>query len=600
MPRSHASARQLSVKITGNKMSENSKSASKWLSKKMAAARSTYMIASLFTLFSASCFVVFSWYLATFAAEWLDNGLVVPSTLLIASLFLAGRYLFAHLESRFNYRAGNEIVADIKKELYPKLLNNSKLDSTSSALYVTRVSDDLRPYFAFFIPYSVATAVVSILLLIVAFWLEKWVAIVLMVSLLVIPMQMAVVGIGAESLHKKHTNLFLKYSAVFYNRMQTIAEIVNLDNFKSQYRFLSRKSEELNKATINVMRVAILSSAVLELFVTICIAAIAIYLGMSLMGIMTGPNYGKGYDFHTALFLLTIAPYFFFYLRKFVSAYHDRNKALASAELLMPVLNEEITAPLADQDEGFKRFEINGLDFSYPDTPVKVLHDINAAFPRKGLVLVKGISGSGKSTLLKICAGSLTPDEGILSVNGKDNNWSHQWLKANSSYMNQFPFIFDGTLQYNVFLERAMEAADGMAVKMRGKAQQGKSKDEQIKEREEQKSTEMQAGYPVFLDKILTKKEEGWDTVLSHNGKQLSGGERQLVTLARMMLHPRPVAILDEPTANLDPETTGIILQEIVKMGEERLVIVASHEKLFEGVADAIVNLNWGEQVNHE
>src|SRR5690554_7731255 len=77
MPRSHASARQLSVKITGNKMSENSKSASKWLSKKMAAARSTYMIASLFTLFSASCFVVFSWYLATFAAEWLDNGLIV-------------------------------------------------------------------------------------------------------------------------------------------------------------------------------------------------------------------------------------------------------------------------------------------------------------------------------------------------------------------------------------------------------------------------------------------------------------------------------------------------------------------------------------------
>ena len=72
------------------------------------------------------------------------------------------------------------------------------------------------------------------------------------------------------------------------------------------------------------------------------------------------------------------------------------------------------------------------------------------------------------------------------------------------------------------------------------------------------------------------------------------------MTLARMMLHPRPVAILDEPTANLDPETTGIILQEIVKMGEERLVIVASHEKLFEGVADAIVNLNWGEQVNHE
>lgn len=123
---------------------------------------------------------------------------------------------------------------------------------------------------------------------------------------------MAVIGIGAEAIHKKHIQLFLKYSAVFYNRLKTISEIVNLNNFKSQYRFLSRKSDELNEATTNVMKIAVLSSAVLELFVTIAIATIAIYLGMSLMGIMNGPNYGKGYDFGTSLFLLTITPYFFF------------------------------------------------------------------------------------------------------------------------------------------------------------------------------------------------------------------------------------------------------------------------------------------------
>ena len=153
------------------------------------------------------------------------------------------------------------------------------------------------------------------------------VAIILLIALLVIPIQMAVIGIGAESIHKKHTDLFLKYSAVFYNRLQTIAEIVNLNNFKPQYKFLSRKSDELNKATTNVMKVAILSSAVLELFVTIAIAAIAIS-GDESYRIMNGPNYGKGYDFGTALFLLTITPYFFFYLRKFVSAYHDRKELL--------------------------------------------------------------------------------------------------------------------------------------------------------------------------------------------------------------------------------------------------------------------------------
>lgn len=545
-------------------MSTKQMSTSGWLSKRMASARGTYMKASLFTLLSAGCFVVFSWYLSIFAASWLDNGLTIPKTLLIASVFLAGRYLFAHLESRTNFNAGVAIVADIKKELYPVLLQDNKLSSTDSALYVTRISDDLRPYFAFFIPYSVATAIVSILLLIICFFIEKWVATILLISLLVIPFQMAIIGIGAEAIHKKHTQLFLKYSAVFYNRLKTVAEIVNLDNFKPQYRFLSRKSDELNEATTNVMKIAILSSAVLELFVTIAIAAIAIYLGMSLMGIMSGPNYGKGYDFGTALFLLTITPYFFFYIRKFVSAYHDRNKALAAAELLIPLLNTKVVPPVVYQQEIFDNLTINELSFSYPGSPVKVLHNINHSFQEKGIVLVKGISGSGKSTLLKICSGSLFVDEGLVSVNGEDNTTSQQWLKDNTSYMNQFPFIFDGSLRYNVFMEKEQEEV---------------------------------VDYPSFLNRILSKKEDGWRTELSHNGIQLSGGERQLVTLARMMLHPRPIAILDEPTANLDSETAQIIISEIEEMAKERLVIVASHEQRFELIADNIINLNWGEQM---
>lgn len=548
-------------------MSSNQENASRWLGKKIAEAKGAYISASAFTILSAGCFVIFCWYLSEFAASWLNEGVILPNTLLFALLFLTGRYLLAHFASLFNYNAGNIIVSKIKKELYPILLNNSKQDSVSSTLLVTRVSDDLKPFYAFFIPYAMASVMVSSFLLVICFWVEKWVALALMVSLVVIPMQMIVIGLGAESLHKKHINLFLKYSAVFYNRLQTIAEIVNLDNLKPQYSFLSKKSKELNNATTNVMRVAILSSAVLELFVTICIAFIAIYLGMSLLGIMTGPNYGKGYDFRMALFLLTLAPYFFFYLRKFVSAYHDRNKALASAKLIIPILNDAVRMQHSDTDEALRDFEINGLNFAYPDSPVKVLHNINLKLPTKGLVLVKGISGSGKSTLLKLCTGSLFAQEGSISVNGKSNEWSHQWLRVNSSYMNQFPFIFDGTLRYNVFLNLKNTSEDV---------------------------------YPEFLDKILAKKEDRWQAQLSHNGKQLSGGEKQLVTLARMMLHPRPIAILDEPTANLDEDTIGIIIPQIMKLAENKLVIVASHEKMFDAVADSIINLNWGEQMQYE
>jgi len=546
-------------------MNSKQESASGWLGKSMAEAKSAYLSASLMTILSAGCFVAFSWYLSAFAASWLVDRQVLAYQLLYAVAFITGRYIFAHFASVLNYNAGNVIVAKVKKRLYPELLNNNQTDSISSTLLVTRATDDLKPFYSFFVPYALASVLVGGLLLVVSFWMDKWVGYTLLVTFLVIPMQMIVIGVGAEALHKKHISLFMKYSAVFYNRLHTIAEIVNLDNFKPQYLFLSEKSKALNKATTNVMSVAILSSAVLELFVTIAIAAVAIYLGMSLLGIMPGPNYGKGYDFKTALFLLMLAPYFFFYLRKFVSAYHDRNRALAAAKLLMPLLNDIDEVPVIDENEQLRTLEIKDLSFAYPDTVVKVLHNIQLQLPVKGLVLVKGISGSGKSTLLKICSGNLKVNEGKIAFNGRDNAGSQQWLKVNSSYMNQFPFIFDGTLRYNVFLDKAAEA---------------------------------QKDYPAFLDKILDKKEEGWETQLSHNGKQLSGGEKQLVTLARMMLYPQPVAILDEPTANLDAATVEIILEQILKMSHERLVIVASHEDKFDAIATTVLQLNWGEQMN--
>ena len=546
-------------------MSSNQESASRWLGKWMAEVKYRYLLASVLTFFSAGCFVLFSWYLSDFAALWLTHQGIVPEKLMFAAFALTDRYIFAHFASIINLGAGNKIVSDIKKRLYPRLLHNNETDSISGTLLLTRASDDLRPFFSSFVPYAIASVVVSVLLLIVSFWFEKWVAIVLLVIFMVIPVQMMVIGVGAEALHNKHINLFLKYSAVFYNRLHTIAEIVNLDNLKSQYSFLSEKSKELNHATTNVMKVAILSSAVLELFVTIAIAAIAIYLGMSLLGIMNGPNYGKGYDFQIALFLLMLAPYYFFYVRKFVSAYHDRNRAVAASKLLMPVLNENHETTFTDEKIQLQSVEIDQLSFSYPGSLVKVLHNIQLKLPAKGLVLIKGISGSGKSTLLKILAGSLLPAEGTLAVNGNSNDWSHRWLKANSSYMNQFPFVFDGSFQYNVFLEND--------------------------------ATQVPA-YPDFLDKILDKKEDKWQTMLTHNGKQLSGGERQLLTLARTMLHPRPIAILDEPTANLDAATVEIILEQIVQMADERLVIVASHEDKFDAIATTVLNLNWGEQMN--
>ena len=98
-------------------MNSKQESASGWLGKSMAEAKSAYLSASLMTILSAGCFVAFSWYLSDFAASWLVGGQVMAYQLLYAVAFITGRYVFAHFASILNYNAGNVIVAKVKKKL---------------------------------------------------------------------------------------------------------------------------------------------------------------------------------------------------------------------------------------------------------------------------------------------------------------------------------------------------------------------------------------------------------------------------------------------------------------------------------------------------
>lgn len=547
-------------------MAKTKQGASAWLNAKLIYAKRYYIPAALLTLLSAGCFVFFCAFLARFSSDWLLLDVFQPLRLVYGLLFLAGRYALAHGATYLNNKAGSTIVETIKTETYSKLLSQNQFDSTASTLYVTSMADHLKPYFSSFVPNGVASVLVGIALLVVSFVAETWVGIILLISFVVIPMQMIVIGIGAESMHKKHINLFVRYASVFYNRLQTVGEIVNLDNYAVQYDFLKEKGEKVNEASAKVMRIAILSSAVLELFVTLCIAVVAIYLGMSLLGIMPGKNYGKGYDFETALFLLTLAPYFFFYLRKFVSGYHDKNRALASAQVIMPILNEPSRHVINQSElpQSFTHIDVNQLDFAYPQSPLKVLNHISVSLPQKGVVLVKGISGSGKSTLLKLLSGNLSPQGGRISVDNLSAEESSSWLYHHTAYMNQFPFLFDGSIIYNVTLNN---------------------------------TDEVPTTYPLFLDKLINKKADGWHTRLTNNGRELSGGERQLITLARLLMNPREVILLDEPTSNLDTYTTDIIVSEVEALAQRHLVVVASHDPKFEQIASQSIQLNWGEQL---
>jgi ATP-binding cassette, subfamily C, bacterial CydD len=157
-------------------------SASRWLSKWMSEAKKFYITASALTLLSAGCFVVFSWYLSEFAASWLIYGQILPQTAFVCISISYRQICFCPFFVINQLQGGKYHCFQNQKEALSQIAQYSQSDSISSTLLVTRVSDDLKPFFSFFIPYATASVLVGILLLIVCFWFEKWVGIILFIS----------------------------------------------------------------------------------------------------------------------------------------------------------------------------------------------------------------------------------------------------------------------------------------------------------------------------------------------------------------------------------------------------------------------------------
>lgn len=542
-------------------------STSKWLHSFSNFIKIQWALGLIFTSISALFFILFSYYISLCFSEYLIDKPFNLNYLLIASVSWFLKYLFSSLASFQNINAGEIVVTKMKENLIIPLFKNTKISPQNSADYYSRLTEETRAYFTSFIPSALASVVIGFICLIVFFSQDIFIGIILFFALFLIPLQMIAVGYGAEHIHEKHISLFLQYANTFYNRTQAISGIKNLGNFKQQYDFIKQKGEDLTAATMKVMRVAMLSSALMELFITLSIAIVAIYLGLSLLGYTPNTTLGRGYSYQKALFILLITPYYYVYFRKFVAAYHDRSRAIAAGDLLMNIEDEfsENDEFKSDINLEFDGFFINNVSFYYESEQHYALNQISFTFPKKGIVLMKGISGSGKSTLLKILSGYLSAQNGEI-LNNNSHKISSNQLKNWSVYMNQHPYIFDGTIRYNIELDEKLN-------------------DEEISS----------IINKTTLEKIVSQNEKGLETILHNNGISLSGGQRQLLSFARLLAHKKPLIILDEPTTSLDENTSIKIVETIKDLSQNHLIIVASHETIFEEITNEILTLNWGQ-----
>ena len=428
--------------------------------------------------------------------------------------------------------------------------------SGKAASVVGEQAELIVPYLARFQPARMKASLVPLVIL--AFILPvSWIAaLVLLFAAPLIPIFMALIGWRAQAASEKQLVATGGLNGFLLDRLRGLATIRALDAVDATALRLRREAESLRLRTMAVLKIAFLSSAVLELFAALGVAMIAVYVGFSLLGEIRFGTWAGRLDLTEGLFILLLAPAFFEPLRELSAVWHDRAAGEAALKALdalaaggLPIRgSNEAAAPAS---VGAPAVRLENLAFRYGAGEPLIVDGFNLDIaPGEHLALL-GASGSGKSTLLSLIAGLAPCRGGRIVIGGVElADAAAASLRGAMAWIGQKPHIFVGTIAGNISLGRPGIARVDITGAL-GIARLGKV-------------TEAYGERP-----------------LGEGGIGLSGGEALRLAIARAACNPHLRLILaDEPTAHLDAATAAEVTESLLSLARGRTLVVATHDPL--------------------
>ncbi|WP_252109191.1 MULTISPECIES: thiol reductant ABC exporter subunit CydD [unclassified Halomonas] len=399
--------------------------------------------------------------------------------------------------------------------------------------------DALEGYFARFHPQLRIVLILPLLIAAVVGTLDYVVVIFLLLSAPLIPLFMALVGMGAERMNREQFSAVSRLSAHFVDRVRGMSTLQLFGRTAKARRDVWYATDEYRRLSMKTLRLAFLSSAVLEFFASVAIAVVAMYVGFGLLGYLDfGP--ASSLSLFSGLAVLLLAPEFFQPLRTLSQHYHDRATALGAAESLVFILNEPdwIVHEHSSPEHYQALCELKGVSIGYPQRGA-ILSHVDLTIARGDILALTGASGSGKSSLLALLAGFMAPQKGVRSRRSGQIAW-----------LDQSPCLIQGSLAENLRLANP-EASEGML---------------------------HQALARAGLGELLASLPYGLETPLGERGVGLSGGQAQRLALARVYLSDAPLVLLDEPTSNLDAATEALVIEALNAWARDgRTLVIATH-----------------------
>ncbi|MCZ4293986.1 heme ABC transporter ATP-binding protein/permease CydC [Vibrio sinaloensis] len=260
-------------------------------------------------------------------------------------------------------------------------------------------------------------------------------------------------------------------------------------------------------------------------------------------------------------------------LMPIAGAFQHLGQTLTSARRLNDIILSEPDVQFPEHSDSHNQafsIEYQSVSFSYPDTESEVLKKISLNIPPKHRIAVVGQTGSGKSTLLQLLNRYWDVQQGEIKIAGMPiQKWSESDLRQAISVVSQRVDILNGSLRDNLIMAKPQANDDELA----------------------------QALTQVGLAKLLN--DTGLDTWLGDGGRQLSGGEKRRVGIARALLHNAPILLLDEPTEGLDKQTEQQIMQLFEQHFVDKTVVFITHRLVDLDKMDSICLIEQGEIVEH-
>lgn len=471
---------------------------------------------------------------------------MLRGTLIALSVVVAGRVLVAWATEAASYHASTAVKAGLRRSLLTRVteLGPCWLAGHRTAELTTLATDGIEAldgYFAKYLPQLVLGVVVPLAVVVRVGMADPLAGLTIAATLPLIPVFGALVGKAAGGYARQRWRALAVLSHHFLDMVTGLPTLKVFGRARSQRAAIGRVTDDYRRTTMETLRVAFLSSLVLELVATLSVAMVAVGVGLSLV-------YGQ-LDLRTGLLVLILAPEAYLPLRQAAAQFHATADGLAAADQAIAVIETPRPGSGARAGAGTKVILVEGLTVTHAGRARPAPDRVSLTIRPGEITVLTGPSGCGKSTLIDVLLGFAEPSSG--RVDGV--------APSCIGWVPQEPYMFPGTVASNIRLGWAQAPDEAVAAAARAAAL-----DE------------------VPLNRPVTERQGG-----------LSAGQRRRVALARALLPGGPVLLLDEPTAGLDAETEARVLETLRgQAAAGRAILIAAHHPRVIAIADQVVPMD--------